>query len=168
MFIINTKKVTLGGILTALTVAILYLASVMPTLRLTACAVSSAIICVMMIKYGTKSSLLVYLAASVVSFVLLPNKMLFVGYALFFGNYPIIKAYIERIGNIAFEWVVKLILFGVYSVIAYGVVTAFFSNVVLPYSNSVLLAVVIVIAAIYDIALSLFVSEIRRRFLKLL
>lgn len=154
--------------MTALTVAILYLASVMPTLRLTACAVSSAIICVMMIKYGVKSSVLVYLSSAVVSFVLLPNKMFFVGYALFFGNYPIVKAYIERIGNIAFEWLVKLILFGVYSVIAYGVVTAFFSNVVLPYSNTILFALVVVVAIIYDIALSLFISEIRRRFLKLL
>ena len=121
-----------------------------------------------MIKYGVKSSVLVYLSSAVVSFILLPNKMLFVGYALFFGNYPIVKAYIERIGNIAFEWLVKIVLFGVYSVIAYGVVTVFFSNVVLPYSNTILFALVVVVAIIYDIALSLFISEIRRRFLKLL
>ena len=154
--------------MTALSVAILYFASVIPTLRLTACAVSSAIICIMMIKYGIKNSVLVYLATAVVSFVLLPNKMMFVGYALFFGNYPIVKAYIERIGNMAFEWLVKIASFGVYSVVAYGIISVFFSNVVLPYSNTVLFALVVVIAAIYDIALSLFVSEIRRRFLKLL
>ena len=154
--------------MTALSVAILYFASVIPTLRLTACAVSSAIICIMMIKYGIKSSVAVFLSAAAVSFVLLPNKMLFVGYALFFGNYPIVKAYIERIGNMTFEWLVKIVLFGGYSIVAYGVISVFFSNVVLPYSNTILFILIVIIAAIYDIALSLFVSEIRRRFLKLL
>ena len=90
------------------------MASIVPTGRLVLCAVASATVCVLMIKFGIKGALLLYAAVSVIAFVLLPDKTIFFGYLLFFGNYPIAKALIEKKNNLVFEWVLKILLFCLY------------------------------------------------------
>lgn len=153
----------------ALSVVVLYLASILPTLKLTVCLVASAIICIVMMKYGVRGSMVVYLAASVVALIISPDKTVAVGYLLFFGNYPIIKAFIENIDNLKMEWIIKIVLFVVYTAAAFAAMTIFFSGVInFPYSKIFIFVAAVVAAVIYDVALSLFISEISRRFSKLL
>ena len=66
---INTKKVAFGGLMTAMSVMVLYLSSVLPTLKLTACVISSVIVCIAMLKSGYLTATLVYVASAVVSLV---------------------------------------------------------------------------------------------------
>lgn len=153
----------------ALSVVVLYVASVLPTLKLAVCMVASAIVCITMIKYGAKGAVVLYLATSVVSLIISPDKTVTFGYLLFFGNYPIIKAFVENMHNIKAEWIVKIILFVAYVAIAFLMIMVFFSNAfVFPYSKIFVFTVAVVAAVIYDIALSLFISEISKRFLKTL
>ena len=152
-----------------MSVVLLYIASVVPTLKLTLCAVSSALVCVVMIKYGAKGSFAVYMACSLVAFVVAADKTVAAGYFLFFGNYPIIKAFIEKKGNMVAEWIVKILVFAVYAFGAYAVAMIFFpSMLTFKYSLGFTFAAVIAVAAVYDVALSMIISEITRRFSNLL
>ncbi len=153
----------------ALSVVVLYIASVLPTLKLAVCMIASAIVCITMIKYGARGAVVLYLATSVVSLIISPDKTVAFGYLLFFGNYPIIKAFVENMHNLKAEWIVKIILFIAYVTLTFLMIILFFSNAfVFPYSKIFIFAVAIVAAIIYDIALSLFISEISKRFSKLL
>lgn len=155
--------------MTALSVVILYIASILPTIKLTVCLVASAIICIIMMKYGARGAVAVYLSTSAVALIISPDKTIAFGYFLFFGNYPILKAFVENINNIKTEWIVKVILFAVYTVAAFAGMTIFFSGVInFPYSKWLIFVAVIAAAGIYDVALSLFISEINRRFSKFL
>ncbi|MBQ6998395.1 MAG: hypothetical protein IJN62_01220 [Clostridia bacterium] len=152
----------------ALSVVVLYIASVLPILKLAVCLVASAIVCITMMKYGARGALVLYLATSVVSIIISPDKTVAFGYLLFFGNYPIIKAFIENIHNLKAEWIVKIILFSAYTVIAFMAMTIFFSGVInFPYSKIFIFVAAVAAAAVYDVALSLFISEISKRFSKL-
>lgn len=152
-----------------MSVVLLYVACVIPTLKLTLCAVSSALICIVMVKYGARGSAAVYLACSAVTFIIAADKAVALGYFLFFGNYPIIKAFIERRENIVTEWIIKILVFAIYAVGAYAAATIFFPSVLtFEYSLWLTFAAVIAVAAVYDMALSMIISEITRRFSNLL
>lgn len=165
MIIIKANKIAFGGIMAAMSVVILYIASVLPTLKLAVCLVASAVICIVMIKHGTGSALAVFIAASAVSLIVSPDKIVPFGYLLFFGNYPVVKAYIERMNKLMAEWIVKLIVFVVYVAIAFAGMKMFFAGAItFPCSQWIVFAGAVVAAGVYDVALSLFVSEIKRRF----
>ncbi len=151
----------------ALSVVILYIASMLPTLRLAVCAVASAVICIVMIKQGTKSALGVYAAASAVSLIIAPDKAVALGYLIFLGNYPVVKAFIERLNNLKIEWLIKLVLFCIYAAAAFAIMKIFFPGAVaFPYSEWIIFAAAVAAAAVYDVALSMFITELNRRFSK--
>lgn len=151
----------------ALSAVVLYIASVLPTLKLAVCLIASAIICLAMIKYGAGSALTIYLTTSAIVLIISPDKAVAFGYVLFFGNYPIIKAFIERLNNLTAEWIVKTILFVMYVVAAFAGMNIIFSgSITFPYSKWIIFACAVVAAVVYDIALSIFISEISRRFSK--
>lgn len=167
----NSKsgKTAFAGICSAVSVVVLYLASVLPTGRLVMCAVASAAVCMMMIKFGYKGALMMYAAVSVISFIILPDKTIFFGYALFFGNYPVVKALIEQKNNIVAEWILKLAAFCIYGLLAYGGMRLFFGQtLVFEYALWIMFAGMLAVASVFDVALSLLISEINRRFDKIL
>ncbi len=166
---LKTKNIAFSGVCTALSVVLLYLASVLPSAKIAVCAVASAVVCLMMVKSGLKGALSVYFAVSLVSVMMLPDKTVSVAYLLLFGIYPVIKSFIERRNHIVAEWVLKIILFCVYFAIIY-----FGASFILPqladaeYSAWVLFIGVVAVLTVYDVALSLLVTELGRRFSGLL
>ena len=161
---INTKKVAFGGLMTAMSVVVLYLSSVLPTLKLTACVISSVIVCITMLKSGSLTAILVYAASAVVSLMISPDKTIALSYALVFGNYPILKAFIERKNNLFVEWIVKIILFAVYAYAVSMLSELLFSQAIVWY---VVFVLVLVGGILYDFALSILITEIKRRFSKI-
>lgn len=61
--------------------------------------------------FGKGYAFYVYLAVAVLSMLFVPDKETALMYALFFGYYPIIKPYIEKIKVKTFPSVLKLLLF---------------------------------------------------------
>jgi len=170
MFNINSKSknIAFAGVSAALSIVILYLASVLPSGKTAVCAVASAVVCLSMIKFGVKGALWTYLTVSVISLILLPEKSISLGYILFFGNYPIAKAFIEKRNNLTAEWILKIILFLVYWAVACVFARMFFPELIeIGYSMWLVLAIAVAAASVYDVALSLVVTEINRRFPKL-
>ena len=169
MIFINTRKVAFGGIATAFSVAVLYMASVLPTLKLALCAITSVIICICAIKYNLSGALMVYAATSAVSVLILPNKMIALAYFVVFGNYPIVKSIVEQKNiSLAKERILKVILYLIYATLLIFGINLLFSDIIMPYSYGVMYVVVVVCAIVYDIGISVVLSEISRRFSKFL
>jgi hypothetical protein len=107
----KTRAVTLTGLLTALIVVFIYIASVLPTGRWGLVAVSSLFAVAAVIEMGIGSAVFVFIASGVLSALLVPVKTEALIYVLFFGYYPIIKSLSERLKPFALCWGVKLLVF---------------------------------------------------------
>ncbi|ONI39864.1 hypothetical protein AN396_07385 [Candidatus Epulonipiscium fishelsonii] len=106
----RTKDLALGGILTALTVIILYVSTFMPTSTLTLYGIASIITIIAYIRGSLKVGILVYVSSSILCSMFLPPQI-YLMYILFFGHYGILKGLIEGLNRIILEWVLKLLVF---------------------------------------------------------
>ncbi len=106
----SARRVAFAAVFTALSVAFMYIASAFPTGQLGFLGVSSLCGIAAVVEYGLPGGAFVWLASSVLGFLLVPAKSLVWLYALFFGSYPLVKALTERWGRTA-EWCAKLVYF---------------------------------------------------------
>ena len=109
----KTRSITLSAMLSALAVVTLFIASVWPTGLYGLVAFSSLFVAAAVIEMGVVQGICVYITASLLGILLLPNKSAPLLFALFFGYYPIIKSIIERIGFKMLQWFLKLAVFNV-------------------------------------------------------
>ena len=86
--------VTVCGLFAAISV-VLMLVSYIGTLSYALAAAAGALLILIYLELGTKNAFTVYFAVSVLSFMLC-NKEAALCYTLFFGYYPILKAFIEK------------------------------------------------------------------------
>ena len=107
----SARLVSLGGVLAALSLAVLYLSSVAPGGRLGLVAAAGLVPAAAVVSGGFGAGVLCYLAAGLLSAVLLPMKDSFVLYMLFFGLYPLVKYWLERPRKLILEWALKLVFF---------------------------------------------------------
>ena len=102
----------LGGIFSALGVAIMYVGSFIEVLDLTTSALASLLCIVTVIELGKRWAWSVYAVTSVLSVILLGNKFPAVVYLLFAGFYPMIKEVLEgKIRKKVLAYAIKLIIF---------------------------------------------------------
>lgn len=102
------KRIVVCGVLVALSVIILYLGCAIEVLDLTMSAIVSLLVVVIVIEMGYNYAWLAYIATSILSIILLPQKTPAIFYACFMGFYPIIKSYVERINSAIVRWLIKL------------------------------------------------------------
>ena len=101
--------VTVCGLFAAISV-VLMLVSYIGTLSYALAAAAGALLILIDLELGTKYAFTVYFAVSVLSFMLC-NKEAALCYTLFFGYYPILKAFIEKLHNKTVQWSIKLAVF---------------------------------------------------------
>lgn len=92
-----SKKMSLSAILVAISVVIMLLGSFLETVTLSSAAIASICVMVAVVELGYKYAAMVYVAASFLSFILLPVKDPAIFFAASFGFYPIVKALLEKI-----------------------------------------------------------------------
>ena len=63
-----------------------------------------------LIETGIKGGIGVFIATSILALLIIPSKTAVLFYALFFGNYPIIKSLAEQAKTRTVEWIIKLII----------------------------------------------------------
>ena len=86
----TAARTALAGMFSALSVVVLFLGYATGVLDLCAVAVTSMFIAVSMIELGGAYPYLVWAVTSVISLVILPDKLLAFEYILFGGIYPIL------------------------------------------------------------------------------
>lgn len=156
-----TKRITFSAMLLALTVICLYGASALSTGRLAALALASLFVAVSVYQYGVRTGVTLYVAASLLSLLLVPKRMYVSVYILFVGYYPIVKLYIERLRKLWAEWILKILAFNTALAALYFVFRAFFMPSVSPavltllvqYAGLILLGLELAFI-VYDVALS--------------
>jgi hypothetical protein len=165
----NAKKVALNGILGALSLVSLFLATVIPTNRLALYALSSFFISVAIVESGVKAGWLFYLSTALLALIILPEKLGVVPYVMFFGFYGIAKYYIEKMDKIFLEYILKFIYFNFSLGIAWLLIRQFFIaelTVKLPWF--VIIIALEIIFLVYDFVYTMFIAYYRDKLKRML
>ncbi len=104
----QTKKLTISAMMVALGTAVMALGAVIEMLDLTVCAFASLLVVFVYLEIGAYYPWLVWICTTLATALIFPGSVLWVEYALIFGIYPLIKAYIERLPR--WSWlIIKLV-----------------------------------------------------------
>ncbi len=119
----KTRDLTIGGILVALSMLCFYAIYLLPTNTLTFFTLTAFMPPVAYLMTSLQASIAVYIATSILSFILFgPHIAIF--YILFFGNYGIVKSFIEGINKGFLEFILKLVYFNVIFTIGYTIIVS--------------------------------------------
>lgn len=157
-------KVSLGGVVAALSLLFMLLAGVTSTLEYAIPMITGALLMVLVTEFGHRFAFLIYIAVSILSLLILGNKEAAVMYVGFFGYYPIIKSLLEGSVKGVFCWIVKYIIFNMAMVGSYFVTTRIFMisfddfKELGDFALPLLLLAGNVLFALYDIVLTRLVS----------
>lgn len=154
----NTKKITLCGMMAALSVVVM-LTSHFPYLTYAIPALAGLFIMVSLIECGVVWSVGTYIASAVIIAIVgeLEASIL---YIMLLGYYPIVKSLIERINKQLVEWIIKIFGFNIVAIGFYYVSSGLFN---IPfdsfgnfgkYSSLVFLLLCNIVFVVYDIGIS--------------
>lgn len=122
----GTGKIAAIAVLSALSAVLLYFASILPTGRLALIAIAGLLPAVAVVNYGLSGGVYCFVVSGALALLVLPVKAPAIVYAVFFGNYPIIKSLIERIRKLPLEWLLKLVWMNAVLTLLYFVLTEVF------------------------------------------
>lgn len=109
--VLSPRLTALTGMLSAVVLVFLCLASVIPTGWIGVVAVSGLVVAVAVASAGYLSGLLCYLVSGILSLLLVPSKQVSVLFLCLFGLYPLLKNKLERLKARGLEYVLKLAFF---------------------------------------------------------
>lgn len=124
----NSKGMAFGAVVCAVTVIMLLFSSMLSTMKLASFFMSTVMMCALIYFCGVKYALISYAASSLLLFIVVPDKMICLSYALFFGNYAAVKHFIERINKKALVWFVKIVCACIYAFVTYFVFSKLFAD----------------------------------------
>lgn len=164
--LVNTKTVALGGVMLALLLMTLFLASFLPGVELTLYAISSVFTAIIILETNIKGGTLFYFASALMALALIPNKLAILPYLFLFGFYGILKYLIEKIAKLPIEIILKLLIFNISLGTGLFIFKeAFVANIRLPeYSNFILIIAGQFMFLLYDYIFSLIIGFYSRRF----
>lgn len=174
----QSSRVALAGVMGALCIATMFLGSIIPIATFVAPALAGFFVCLVAVEAGTGTGVLMYIAVSAVSLLIVPEKEMSMVFICFLGYYPLAKPYLDKMRSSFWQMLLKLALFnlcivGMYSILLYvfpvASLTAEFSS----YSSWMIPAMLLlsnVTFIIYDLAiakcLQVYLKRIRPRILK--
>ncbi len=115
----TSYKVSLGGVVGALSVVLMLLTSLVPFGTYAFPAFAGMLLVCVVIELGYSWAFIVYTVVSVLSFIFLTDKEAALYYVVFLGFYPIIKGLIEKLRYKTLQYVLKFSVFNVCMVIAF-------------------------------------------------
>ncbi len=151
----GTFKLTLGAMMCALSVVILYLGSTVEVLDLSMAAIASLLCTVMVIEVGGPYPWVIFSVTAVLSLLLLPQKTPALFYTAFLGYYPLIKEKLETL-NRSISYALKFIIFNIAVAAAAILYFYLFAPEILLKVPFMIVGVILLNAVfiIYDIALT--------------
>ena len=160
----SAKRVAYAGLGTALSLIFVYLSSILPVNNLTLLAVAGFAPAAVLILSGYANAWRSFVAASLLCWMLVPQKQYVLMYIIFFGWYGIAKCYLEFNLQMVLQWLSKLAVFNIAAWILYNAASAFWTADI---SNKFPLLLIwfganLVFIA-YDIAFGLAASYLQKR-----
>lgn len=123
----TSVKISMGGIVAALSLVLMFLTSVIPFGTYAFPAFAGILLVLLVLNLGYSYAVAVYLIIAVLSFLLVTDKEAALLFAIFLGYYPIVKGLIEKIRSKVLQYVVKIILFNCCMIGAFFIGTALLS-----------------------------------------
>ncbi len=165
-------RVSLGGIVAAMSLVCMFFTGVIPVFAYTLPALAGVFLIVIVIEISKKWAFATYAAVGILSIFLTPDKEAPALFIMFLGYYPIIKSFFERIKIRIFEWVLKLASFNLAIFITYTIIIRLFGIYKLieefndfgKYSLLIFVLLANVAFVLYDIALTGLISTYIRSF----
>lgn len=163
------KRISLSGILGALCLITLFLATTLPTNRLFFYGLSTVFCALIIIEHGIRAGILFYFATLLLALVLIPNKLRLIPYIFILGHYPLWKTWIEKINHPIQEVFLKLLVLNFFTGIAYYLFASLLLiELVIPLAPILIFILLQVIFLIYDYAFTLIISFYLKKLRKLL
>ena len=106
-----TKSLTRSGLTAALSLALLFAACALPSAKISLIAVSGVLLSFLRISCGLRWAAGCFAAVTLLAAFVLPQKLMGILYALFFGYYPFVKPTLERAKSPVLRWMLKLLIF---------------------------------------------------------
>ena len=156
----NSVKIAVCGISTALSVVLLFLGGVMPLFIYIMPMASSFIMIMLRKTFGVSDAMITYVATSLLSFILVPNRECMLMYVMFFGFYPILFPRLAKIKNGFLRGFVKFLIFNIMVALVQLVLIYVFGIPFTEENTGVILIVIFVLSmyllfVIYDIVVKL-------------
>lgn len=101
----------LGGVISSLCIMLMFLTALSPLLYLVMPMLAGLLIIVMVLESGTGYALMTYVSVSILSMLITFNKESSLMFIMFFGYYPILRKYIDKIRFKPIRFAVKFILY---------------------------------------------------------
>lgn len=161
----STKSLALSGVLAAVSVALVYFSALIPAGRISLLALAGLVPALAVIHGDLHYGIMVYVAAAVLSALLVPVKGCVAAYVLLFGHYAVLKSLFERAPTRLIEWLMKLAMFNfLLTALVFGMRALFLQTVNL---DSFVIWIVYVVGnavfVIYDIAYSMLIMTYNNR-----
>ena len=167
----KTRYTTVSGMVSALSVVIMLLTNIMPSMMYVIPIISGAIVFAVSEIIGKKWALGVFFVTSFISFILLTDKEAALNYTLFFGYYPLLKPLYEKLPKVL-SWGVKVLTFNA-ALVAIGLIVTFIFK--LPFLDEdmgkftipVFALLFNIVFVMYDIMFTVFKTRLNPLFSKL-
>ena len=160
----SASNIAKGGLLVALTLVILYAANFITFNTLFLLGLTSALIPLAIIISDVPTSIMVYGSSAILSYIIIPDKTLWLLYTIVFGPYGIAKLYIEKRRNTVIEIILKLIYFNTVIALTFFLYKSLFMpNIQLKYSITLVILIGNIAFFIFDYVLTVFVNNMRNR-----
>ena len=122
----TTSKTAFGAMIAALCVALMLSTTVIPFLSYAIPMIAGAMIMLIVIECDKLWALFVYICVSILSLLVVPDKIASVSFLVYFGYYPILKAVLESKTNQVVEKVIKYVHINVIVLLSYFLMLKFF------------------------------------------
>lgn len=163
-------QIAFGGIVTALCIILMFSVGLFPVLVYVFPMLSSILISMLSYECGTKTAVVSYASVSLLSLILSPDKESALLFLSFFGYYPILSKYIDRLKSAVLRWLSRLLIFNAAMIASYFVLSRIFTAVTLDdfgkWTAPILLALGNLTVIVYDLALrnvsNLYVKKLRK------
>ena len=114
----KSMKISLCGILAALSIVIMFLAGIVPTMTIALPALAGCMLIPVTAECGTKYGLTVYAVVTVLGFFLVSDREAWLMYLLFFGYFPAIYGVFDKkFKNKKVKFLVKVIVFTIATIL---------------------------------------------------
>ena len=156
-----------GAVITAASVILIYLSTIIPGNKLFLLSIASCLIPVAVVTTSLKNSFIIYLSTLILAFLMSGLTTAVIAYALFFGVYGIIKYYIEKIRKLPIEILLKLLYFNICLFVFYNILKLFTSTS-LNFKLSIYIFIIgaELIFVFYDYFLTVMILFISKRLVK--
>ena len=160
---IMTRNIAISGVTVALSLLCMLLGGIIPLAEFTVPAIAGLILIPMVAETGVKNGIYAYIVVTILSFFLVTNKEISFGFILFFGYYPIIKIFLDKLSNKFIKYFIKFLIFNLSFGIMYFLLALLFNiNIVESNYEKYSYIIITVIIILGNIAFYLFDITIAR------